>query len=518
MLFLQSPTVDRCRRALAGCAILFSSCFVLAPRPCLATVTFDWVTVGDAGNPADTLIMDKGPAADLTTGYGSVGYEYRIADKHVTNTQWVEFLNTVDPDAAEVFNPSGNGLFNSNMTVSSIGNGTAYTGGIDVDLAAPSGAKYTVKGGQENYPATWINWDSGARFVNWLHNGQGSGDTENGVYDMSITTGAPPPRQADASFFIPSEDEFYKAAYYDPTKNGTGGYWQYGVRTDSDPASEAPAGGTTSANYATAAGSPGSADDTYWQSGSTFNDSIDHLTDVGAYTNAKSHYGLYDVDGLVYQYTEGIKQSPLGDDFPVYRGGAWFRSSEFTGAAYRNLYSFRDAVAYHWYGLRVAAAATSASGDFNGDGNYDCLDIDALVVEISTSTNNSAFDLTNDGNVDADDLAAWLVEGGANNPNATGGNPFLVGDANLDGSVNGQDFVIWNTHKFTATAAWCDGDFNADGNVNGQDFVAWNTNKFTSSDIVSPVPEPLGGIAPWLVALVAWRSYRATANGQRQTV
>ena len=39
-----------------------------------AAVTFDWATVGDPGNPADTLVMDKGPAADYTTGYGSVDY------------------------------------------------------------------------------------------------------------------------------------------------------------------------------------------------------------------------------------------------------------------------------------------------------------------------------------------------------------------------------------------------------------------------------------------------------------
>jgi hypothetical protein len=79
------------------------------------------------------------------------------------------------------------------------------------------------------------------------------------------------------------------------------------------------------------------------------------------------------------------------------------------------------------------------------------------------------------------DRDAWLVEGGAQNPAQTGGNPFLLGDANLDGFVDGSDFGIWNANKFTANAAWCSGDFSADGFVDGSDFGVWNSNKFTSS-------------------------------------
>ena len=53
-------------------------------------VTFDWVTVGDPGNPSDTEVMSDG-----TTGYGSVGYVYRISKHEVTNAQYAEFLNAV---------------------------------------------------------------------------------------------------------------------------------------------------------------------------------------------------------------------------------------------------------------------------------------------------------------------------------------------------------------------------------------------------------------------------------------
>ncbi len=50
-----------------------------------AVVTFDWATVGNAGNTADN------------TGYGAVSYSYRISKHEVTNTQYTAFLNAVDP-------------------------------------------------------------------------------------------------------------------------------------------------------------------------------------------------------------------------------------------------------------------------------------------------------------------------------------------------------------------------------------------------------------------------------------
>ena len=106
----------------------------------------------------------------------------------------------------------------------------------------------------------------------------------------------------------------------------------------------------------------------------------------------------------------------------------------------------------------------------------------------SRGTDRLQFDLTGDGFVDQADLDEWLVLAGRINLPTS--NPYLVGDANLDGRVDGQDFVVWNLHKFTSTAAWCSGDFNADGVVDGLDYIVWNDNKFTSSDTVASVPEP----------------------------
>ncbi len=143
-------------------------------------------------------------------------------------------------------------------------------------------------------------------------------------------------------------------------------------------------------------------------------------------------------------------------------------------------------------------------GDFNNDGAWNCLDIDALVTEIVAGTNTATFDMNGDGVVTTADITdanvGWLAVGGANNPAQTGGNPFREGDANLDGTVDVSDFNIWNGNKFTSSAAWCAGDFTADGSVDVSDFNIWNGNKFTSSAGGTAVPEPqtfaqlLGGL------------------------
>ncbi len=126
--------------------------------------------------------------------------------------------------------------------------------------------------------------------------------------------------------------------------------------------------------------------------------------------------------------------------------------------------------------------------DFNGDGDLDCADIDSLIGEIAGGSNAAAFDLTGDGIVDLSDRDSWLAAAGA--ANLASGGAYLLGDANLDGNVNGADFLVWNANKFSSNSAWCAGDFDADGNVNGADFLLWNGNKFSSADLVNTVPEP----------------------------
>jgi hypothetical protein len=136
--------------------------------------------------------------------------------------------------------------------------------------------------------------------------------------------------------------------------------------------------------------------------------------------------------------------------------------------------------------VELATLAGLLPGDFNTDGSIDGIDADALVVQIAAMSDDAAFDLTGDGGVDLADLGEWLAVAGA--ADLPGGGSYLFGDANLDGSVDGDDFSLWNQNKFTQLAAWTSGDFNADGLVDGQDLFLWNQNKFTSSNITA-VPE-----------------------------
>ncbi|MEM8680952.1 MAG: lytic polysaccharide monooxygenase, partial [Planctomycetota bacterium] len=139
-------------------------------------------------------------------------------------------------------------------------------------------------------------------------------------------------------------------------------------------------------------------------------------------------------------------------------------------------------------------------GDFDGNGAWDCADLDLLSEAIVNGNHDPSFDLNGDQLVTADDVLdptdGWLTVAGASPASPTQGNPYLPGDANLDGNVDGQDFVAWNLHKFSATTGWCQGDFNLDGLVDGSDFLVWNERKFTTA---TAVPEPRGA---WLGMLV----------------
>ena len=146
--------------------------------------------------------------------------------------------------------------------------------------------------------------------------------------------------------------------------------------------------------------------------------------------------------------------------------------------------------------LRVDEAIAVAC-DFTGDGMCDVNDLNAmqtlgpLTIGLP-ATGNELFDLNGDGNIDVADRNQWLEVAANENGLAS---PYQLGDANLDGVVDGIDFVAWNDHKFTQSLQWSDGDFTADGFIDGLDFVAWNDNKFTASDQgLNPqaVPEPNG--------------------------
>lgn len=163
--------------------------------------------------------------------------------------------------------------------------------------------------------------------------------------------------------------------------------------------------------------------------------------------------------------------------------------------------------------VRLENLPTTPDGDFNDDGSWDDQDINALSGAIVSGSTDLSFDMNGDGQLTPADItdpgtvegggAGWLVVGGANNPAVTGGNPFLNADSNLDGTVDGQDFLTWNSTKFTDSLNWTDGNWDATNPVDGQDFLIWNSNKFlSSSDGAAAVPEPAGFLLLGAVAMV----------------
>ena len=150
-----------------------------------------------------------------------------------------------------------------------------------------------------------------------------------------------------------------------------------------------------------------------------------------------------------------------------------------------SIFSYEATLSYT--AVRVALEFTDVTmfGDFSDDLSLGCEDVDALVAEIAAGGANLDFDMNDDAQIDINDLNEWLSVAGTFNV----GGPYLGGDANLDGFVDGLDMIEWNGNKFTANAAWCSGDFNADGFVDGLDFIIWNGNKFMASDVAA-VPEP----------------------------
>ena len=182
--------------------------------------SLEFVTVGNPGNAADTAVM----TTDGTTGYGSVPYTYQMGKYDVTNAQYAEFLT------AKATSSDPLALWNSNM---------GSQGGIIRSGSGPY--TYTITSGMANMPVVDVTWYDTLRFANWLDNGQGNGSTETGSYNL--LGGTPTPsnastisRNAGAKWVLPSENEWYKAAYYDPTlNNGSGGYWLYPTRNNTAP-------------------------------------------------------------------------------------------------------------------------------------------------------------------------------------------------------------------------------------------------------------------------------------------
>jgi formylglycine-generating enzyme required for sulfatase activity len=175
--------------------------------------TIDFVGIGNPGNPNDATWTNQFTIDfNDATGYGGVPYDYRIGKYTISQNQ--------------------------------------------VDAATRSGLQNVTAGAMTgDQPAANISWYDAAAYVNWLNTSQGYAPAynltfTNGAWSMALWPTTPDGngnvawtsggtnlyRNANCVYFLPSENEWYKAAYYDPAKNGgSGGYWLYPTGSDNAP-------------------------------------------------------------------------------------------------------------------------------------------------------------------------------------------------------------------------------------------------------------------------------------------
>jgi streptogramin lyase len=201
-----------------------------------------------AAFPAVRAKIDKNAdpavqAASATScmAVGSVPYEYQIAETELTVAQWVTFLNTVDPEGV-----------NRHRLWDAAQSSRVWPkyGSINHNKRAPRGQHFYVASPEwANKPYNVADFTRAARLANSLDNGQllqkrsrlistVSGDhlrrttytvrlssnTGTGMYDMSNRKAT---RESTKGFAVSSQDEWIKAAYFDPDGGGKHSYWDY---------------------------------------------------------------------------------------------------------------------------------------------------------------------------------------------------------------------------------------------------------------------------------------------------
>jgi hypothetical protein len=167
---------------------------------------------------------------------GGVDHTYKIGELETTVDQYVTFLNTVDPDGANQYK-----LWAPYMSSSA----WPKYGSLNFNSSTPAGQHYSVAYPEwANKPVGFVDFISAAHFINSMDNGkvlsssqsksdgftiytykvQLSPKSDTGMYDLRNPRTT---RNQSSGFVIPSQDEWIKAAYYDPKGGGKYSYWEY---------------------------------------------------------------------------------------------------------------------------------------------------------------------------------------------------------------------------------------------------------------------------------------------------
>ena len=251
-------------------------------------IDIDFVNIGHAGNAAD---FPNSPV-----NFGAVGYDYQIGKYAVTNAQWDAFT-------------------------AAAGAPTGTDGGYSL------GSYWT--GSQK--PTNNISWYEAAQFCNYLT----SGDKSKGAYQFSGNNAYPDAFQGinraaaisayGIAYVLPTEDEWYKAAYFKPDGSG---YSLYANGTSTPPIAG------VQSNYDWAIGSP-------WNVGS----------------GTMEQNGTYDMMGNVFQWTESDESRFNIPQCRILRGECYFGGDGNSGSAAGD-YPSKEA---DCYGFRVASVPEPAT-------------------------------------------------------------------------------------------------------------------------------------------------------------
>ena len=286
--------------AAALCACIVTSARADSFGSGANTLTLEFVTIGNAGNADDA----GAGGGSYFSSYGGVSYGYRMGTYEISQDAITKATNL---------------------------------GMTNVTAGAWAGSQ----------PAANMTWFEAAAFVNWL-NDQRTPGLKAYQLDVGLTTLTPWAsgdawqaggenlyRHKDAYYFLPSEDEWYKAAYHQNT-GVNADYWDYATGSNSIPT--AVASGTTAgtavynwANLAPAA---------------VNND------------GGLSAYGTMGQNGNVWEWQEsaydGVNNSSSKNR--SFRSGSWNDPEFYQRSSYRFEFGEDPADTYNGLGFRVASA------------------------------------------------------------------------------------------------------------------------------------------------------------------
>jgi len=347
-------------------------------------LTVPMVTVGNPNNAAASATNTTYPSSySGAYGYGSVSYAYQIGTTEVTVSQYATFLNAVaasDPyglyntnmgtdlniagitrsgssgnysytplsgtgnlpiaytsffDAARFVNWLQNGAQQNGNTES--GTYTMSTGNISaVDVAnnvvtvttsaVPAslsiGDQVSIAGTTVDNGATGYVSAKTATTFSFAMSGSDQNVTTGGTF-----TAVSASRNQGSTFFIHNQNEWYKAAFYDPTlvvNSTAGGYYLYQTKSNDAPFSinapgtGSPANGNAANYYYGSSSNVGYNNGYAVTSSATGNSDQLYLTPAGGYTNSASYYGTFDQGGNLIEWMEDSTSS-----YRYLRSGSW---------------------------------------------------------------------------------------------------------------------------------------------------------------------------------------------------